>query len=222
MMTDSAVSMMLMLAAASVLPFILAAGTCYLKFSIVFVMVRNALGVQQVPSNMVLNAIAFILAMVVMFPLVSKTYAYINENPVELSQPESLSRFTDEGLQDYRDYLFRYADKPLLYFFAQTDVDEDAEPELSDARDIAFFPLLAAYALGEIKSAFLISFYLYLPFIVIDLVVSSVLLALALGMMMMSPVTLSVPIKLILFIALDGWSLLSTSLVSQYLELMDI
>lgn len=221
-MTDSAVSMMLMLAAASVLPFILAAGTCYLKFSIVFVMVRNALGVQQVPSNMVLNAIAFILAMVVMFPLVSKTYAYINENPVELSQPESLSRFTDEGLQDYRDYLFRYADKPLLYFFAQTDVDEDAEPELSDARDIAFFPLLAAYALGEIKSAFLISFYLYLPFIVIDLVVSSVLLALALGMMMMSPVTLSVPIKLILFIALDGWSLLSTSLVSQYLELMDI
>ncbi len=221
-MTDSAVSMMLMLAAASVLPFILAAGTCYLKFSIVFVMVRNALGVQQVPSNMVLNAIAFILAMVVMFPLVSKTYAYVNENPVELSQPESLSRFTDEGLQDYRDYLFRYADKPLLYFFAQTDVDEDAEPELSDARDIAFFPLLAAYALGEIKSAFLISFYLYLPFIVIDLVVSSVLLALALGMMMMSPVTLSVPIKLILFIALDGWSLLSTSLVSQYLELMDI
>ncbi len=101
-MTDSAVSMMLMLAAASVLPFILAAGTCYLKFSIVFVMVRNALGVQQVPSNMVLNAIAFILAMVVMFPLVSKTYAYVNENPVELSQPESLSRFTDEGLQDYR------------------------------------------------------------------------------------------------------------------------
>ncbi|MBT0396379.1 EscR/YscR/HrcR family type III secretion system export apparatus protein [Morganella morganii subsp. morganii] len=220
MMTDSAVSMMLMLAAASVLPFILAAGTCYLKFSIVFVMVRNALGVQQVPSNMVLNAIAFILAMVVMFPLVSKTYVYLNENPVELSQPESLSRFADEGLQDYRDYLFRYADKPLLHFFAQTDIDEDAEPELSDARDIAFFPLLAAYALGEIKSAFLISFYLYLPFIVIDLVVSSVLLAL--GMMMMSPVTLSVPIKLILFIALDGWSLLSTSLVSQYLELMDI
>jgi len=220
MMTDSAVSMMLMLAAASVLPFILAAGTCYLKFSIVFVMVRNALGVQQVPSNMVLNAVAFILAMVVMFPLVSKTYAYVAENPVELSRPESVSRFADEGLQDYRDYLFRYADKPLLHFFAQTSVDEDADPELTDARDIAFFPLLAAYALGEIKSAFLISFYLYLPFIVIDLVVSSVLLAL--GMMMMSPVTLSVPIKLILFIALDGWSLLSTSLVSQYLDLMDI
>lgn len=180
-MTDSAVSMMLMLAAASVLP--------------------------------------FILAMVVMFPLVSKTYAYVNENPVELSQPESLSRFADEGLQDYRDYLFRYADKPLLHFFTQTDIDEDTDPELNNARDIAFFPLLAAYALGEIKSAFLISFYLYLPFIVIDLVVSSVLLALG---MMMSPVTLSVPIKLILFIALDGWSLLSTSLVSQYLDLMDI
>ena len=111
-------------------------------------MVRNALGVQQVPSNMVLNAIAFILAMVVMFPLVSKTYAYVNENPVELSQPESLSRFTDEGLQDYGT-ISSVMPINLCCIFAQTDVDEDAEPELSDARDIAFFPLLAAYALGK-------------------------------------------------------------------------
>ncbi|GAA0341900.1 EscR/YscR/HrcR family type III secretion system export apparatus protein [Morganella psychrotolerans] len=218
-MTDSAVSMMVMLAAASLLPFILAAGTCYLKFSIVFVMVRNALGVQQVPSNMVLNAIALILSMVVMFPIASKTYYYTVENPVELSQPESLTRFVDEGLHDYRQYLFRYADKSLLHFFAQPDSDDDQYTELDENSDISFFHLLAAYALAEIKAAFLISFYLYLPFIVIDLIVSSVLLAL--GMMMMSPVTLSVPIKLILFIALDGWSLLSTSLVSQYIELMD-
>ena len=89
-------------------------------------------------------------------------------------------------LQDYRDYLFRYADKPLLYFLRKQTLMRDAEPELSDARDIAFFPAGRPCA-GEIKSAFLISFYLYLPFIVIDLVVSSVLLAL--GMMMMSPVS---------------------------------
>lgn len=84
----------------------------------------------------------------------------------------------------------------------------------------SLIPLLAAYALSEIKSAFIIGFYLYLPFVVIDLVVSSILLAL--GMMMMSPITLSVPIKLVLFVAMDGWSLLSKGLISQYLDLMAV
>ncbi len=81
----------------------------------------------------------------------------------------------------------------------------------------SIFSLLPAYALSEIKSAFKIAFYLYLPFIVIDLVISSILLAL--GMMMMSPVVISVPIKLILFVALDGWSVLSQGLISQYIDL---
>lgn len=80
--------------------------------------------------------------------------------------------------------------------------------------------LLPAYALSEIKSAFIIGFYLYLPFIVIDLVVSCILLAL--GMMMMSPITLSVPLKLILFIAMDGWTLLAKGLINQYLDLMAV
>jgi len=79
------------------------------------------------------------------------------------------------------------------------------------------FALLPAYALSEIKAAFKIGFYLYLPFVIVDLVISSILLAL--GMMMMSPVIISVPIKLVLFVALDGWALLSTGLVEQYLTL---
>jgi type III secretion protein R len=77
--------------------------------------------------------------------------------------------------------------------------------------------LLPAYALSEIKSAFKIGFYIYLPFVVVDLVISSILLSL--GMMMMSPVTISVPVKLILFVAMDGWSLLAKGLVQQYLDL---
>lgn len=82
---------------------------------------------------------------------------------------------------------------------------------------MTLFSLLPAYALSEIKSAFEIGFYIYLPFVVIDLVISSILLAL--GMMMMSPVTISVPIKLILFVAMDGWALISKGLVMQYIEL---
>jgi type III secretory pathway component EscR len=77
--------------------------------------------------------------------------------------------------------------------------------------------LLPAYALSEIKSAFKIAFFLYVPFVVVDLLISAILLAL--GMMMMSPVTISVPVKLLLFVALDGWTLLSQGLVKQYLDM---
>jgi type III secretion protein R len=86
-----------------------------------------------------------------------------------------------------------------------------------DQGEPTLFSLLPAYALSEIKSAFEIGFYIYLPFVVIDLIISSILLAL--GMMMMSPVTISVPVKLILFVAIDGWSLISKGLIMQYLEL---
>lgn len=111
----------------------------------------------------------------------------------------------------------KYSDPQLVTFFesvqqGKTEIEvqeEQAEPTL--------FSLLPAYALSEIKSAFEIGFYIYLPFVVIDLVISSILLAL--GMMMMSPVTISVPVKLILFVAIDGWSLISKGLVMQYFEL---
>ena len=83
-----------------------------------------------------------------------------------------------------------------------------------DPETLSLFALLPAYALSEIEDAFRIGFYLYLPFVVIDLVVSSILLAL--GMMMMSPVTISIPIKLLLFVAMDGWTLLSRGLIEQY------
>ncbi len=85
-----------------------------------------------------------------------------------------------------------------------------------DPATVSLFSLLPAYALTELDDAFRIGFYIYLPFVVIDLVVSSVLLAL--GMMMMSPVSISIPIKLVLFIAMDGWSLLSRGLIDSYLR----
>lgn len=91
---------------------------------------------------------------------------------------------------------------------------EDNE-EIIDDDNISIFSLLPAYALSEIKSAFIIGFYIYLPFVVVDLVISSVLLTL--GMMMMSPVTISTPIKLILFVAMDGWTMLSKGLIYNIL-----
>jgi type III secretion protein R len=217
------VSMIGLLAFASLMPFLVAAGTCYVKFSIVFIIVRNALGLQQVPSNMTLNAVALMLAAFVMGPVFTQGYAYYKDNAVRFDSVEAVATFADEGLGSYRDYLVKYTDPELALFFERAQYaqarDDDA-PEVPQAeeeeRQPSLFALLPAYALSEIKSAFKIGFYLYLPFVVVDLVISSVLLAL--GMMMMSPVIISVPIKLVLFVALDGWSLLSTGLVQQYLS----
>ncbi|WP_426811237.1 EscR/YscR/HrcR family type III secretion system export apparatus protein [Pseudomonas sp. WOUb67] len=215
------ISMIGLLAVASLLPFLIAAGTCYIKFSIVFVIVRNALGLQQVPSNMTLNAVALLLAMFVMSPVVQQGYDYYKENRVEFTSIDAVVEFVDNGLGSYREYLIKYTDPDLALFFERAQIARenpnavDVEPD--EKLEPSLFALLPAYALSEIKAAFKIGFYLYLPFVIVDLVVSSILLAL--GMMMMSPVIISVPIKLVLFVALDGWSLLSTGLVGQYLSL---
>ncbi|AXE31993.1 EscR/YscR/HrcR family type III secretion system export apparatus protein [Chromobacterium phragmitis] len=214
------ISLIALLAFSTLLPFLIASGTCFVKFSIVFVMVRNALGLQQVPSNMTLNGIALMLSMFVMLPVAQQAYSYYQEEQVSFTSVEAVNRFVENGLDGYRGYLRKYSDPELVSFFekAQSQRSERDGGEAAAPDDQpSLFALLPAYALSEIKSAFKIGFYLYLPFVVVDLVISSVLLAL--GMMMMSPVTISVPIKLVLFVALDGWTLLSKGLVLQYLDL---
>lgn len=210
-----------LLAVASMLPFLIAAGTCYIKFSIVFIIVRNALGLQQVPSNMTLNAVALLLALFVMSPIVQQGYGYYKDNHVAFTSIDAVVEFADNGLGSYRDYLVKYTDPELAQFFerAQAARAEQSmdEAQSDEALEPSLFALLPAYALSEIKAAFKIGFYLYLPFVIVDLVISSILLAL--GMMMMSPVIISVPIKLVLFVALDGWALLSTGLIGQYLSI---
>ncbi|AWK14305.1 EscR/YscR/HrcR family type III secretion system export apparatus protein [Candidatus Fukatsuia symbiotica] len=213
------ISLIAFLAFSTLLPFLIASGTCYIKFSIVFVMVRNALGLQQIPSNMTLNGVALLLSMFVMMPIVKDVYLNAKNENVDPSNVESVSQFVENGLDGYRAYLKKYSDPELTRFFdkAQADRRENEIGIAQEEETASIFALLPAYALSEIKSAFKIGFYLYLPFVVVDLLISSILLAL--GMMMMSPVTLSVPIKLVLFVVLDGWTLLSKGLILQYMEL---
>jgi type III secretion apparatus YscR/HrcR family protein len=226
-MANNEIALIVLLAVATLLPFIVASGSCFIKFSIVLVLVRNALGIQQVPSNLALNSIALIMSLFVMMPVTQKAYHYLQHHPLDVMSGESVNEFVDGGLGDYKHYLKRYADPELVKFFekAQTarlkgddEGDDNGATDERDGLNNSLFALLPAYALSEVKSAFHIGFYLYLPFVVVDMVVSSVLLAL--GMMMMSPVTISVPIKLILFVAMDGWTLVCKGLIMQYLDLM--
>ncbi|HFR2226615.1 TPA: type III secretion system export apparatus protein Spa24/SpaP [Shigella sonnei] len=199
----------------TLLPFLVAAGTCYIKFSIVFVMVRNALGLQQVPSNMTLNGIALIMALFVMKPIIEAGYENYLNGPQKFDTISDIVRFSDSGLMEYKQYLKKHTDLELARFFQRSE-EENADLKSAENNDYSLFSLLPAYALSEIKDAFKIGFYLYLPFVVVDLVISSILLAL--GMMMMSPITISVPIKLVLFVALDGWGILSKALIEQYIN----
>ena len=218
------IALISLLSFATLLPFLIAGGTCFIKFSIVFSLIKNAIGLQQVPSTLTLNSLALLLAAFVMFPIATKVYNYSVTEGVDFHRVESVQNFVDEGLIDYKKYLFRYADKSLLTFFDNIYTEqmkvagEDRKgPEKLTAENASIFSLLVSYALSEIKDAFTLGFYIYLPFIVVDLVVSNILLAL--GMMMMSPVTISLPIKLILFVAIDGWSKVATGMVMQYSSL---
>ena len=211
---SNSISLIAILSLFTLLPFIIASGTCFIKFSIVFVIVRNALGLQQVPSNMTL-----LLSMFVMMPVGKEIYNNSQNENLSFNNVASVVNFVETGMSGYKSYLIKYSEPELVSFFEKiqkVNSSEDNE-EIIDDDNISIFSLLPAYALSEIKSAFIIGFYIYLPFVVVDLVISSVLLTL--GMMMMSPVTISTPIKLILFVAMDGWTMLSKGLILQYFDL---
>lgn len=216
---SNSISLIAILSLFTLLPFIIASGTCFIKFSIVFVIVRNALGLQQVPSNMTLNGVALLLSMFVMMPVGKEIYNNSQNENLSFNNVASVVNFVETGMSGYKSYLIKYSEPELVSFFEKiqkVNSSEDNE-EIIDDDNISIFSLLPAYALSEIKSTFIIGFYIYLPFVVVDLVISSVLLTL--GMMMMSPVTISTPIKLILFVAMDGWTMLSKGLILQYFDL---
>lgn len=221
-MLNNDISLIVLLSFFTLLPFIIAGGTCFIKFSIVLVMVRNALGVQQVPSTLTLNGVAIILTAFVMMPVCQHITKYIEDNHIDFNNAQSINKLTTDGLDSYRDYLVHYSDHELIRFFnkVQQKSPNNPDPQVQDNElsSLSLMTLMPAYALSEIQSAFKIAFYLYVPFVVIDMIVSSVLLAL--GMMMMSPVTISIPIKLILFVAMNGWTLLTKGMIMQYSDLM--
>jgi type III secretion apparatus YscR/HrcR family protein len=237
-MTANPMALIATLTVASLFPLLIASGSCFIKFSVVFSLLRNAIGLQQVPSNLTLHGLALIMTGFVMAPILGQTKDSVLTHGVDPSRAASIEALLDEGLAPYRKYLARYADPDLVDFFsklrdAQASDQDDLESadigasenatastDTGNDDDIASKPLmtlLPAYALSELKSAFMIGFYIYLPFLVVDMLVSNILLAL--GMMMMSPITIALPIKLVLFVFMDGWDKVVKGLLLQYLQM---
>ena len=202
----------------SLVAFVAMIATSYLKIVVVISLVRNALGIQSIPPNMVVNALALILTFYIMAPVVGESWDLFNKYREE-NKPEKEYR-TDLALkaaEPLRQWLVRQTSDRERAFFVTTAERLWAKPDEEKAKvdSDSFHILIPSFCVSELTKAFQIGFLVYLPFIAIDIIVSNILLAM--GMMMVSPVTISLPFKLLLFVMVNGWTLLIQGLIRGYI-----
>lgn len=219
----SLITQSILLALLSLLPFIIMLLTPFMKIVIVLSLLRSALGAQQAPPNAILNGVAFMLSLFIMYPTGLKMYDASLEGmshikaPASLVAPEAstyvidIAAYTREPMRDFLQRNSSTRHQAMFYRMAYRTLPEENRPELKPSD---FMVLVPAFITSQLKDAFEIGVLIYIPFFVIDLVTSNVLLAM--GMMMLSPVTISMPLKLFLLVMLDGWTLLIEGLVNTF------
>ena len=199
-------------------PILIAIGTCYLKFSIVLSLLRSGFGTQQAPSASMVMALSMVMSLVVMQPVISKTREALgNVSVAELSKGkfDEVLKHGDGLVVPWRTFLLQHSGERELETFRRLNGGITVAPEkFASSDDTTLVTALGAFVLSEIKKGFVIAFLLLIPFFVIDLIVGNLLVAL--GLTMMSPSTVGLPLKLLLFISSDGWLLLAKSLISAY------
>lgn len=204
----NAIKIIMMLTVLTLAPAILILCTSFTRIIIVLSFVRQALGTQQMPPNQLLVGLALFLTMFIMSPFFNK----INHDALDpfLNNRISKEEALDKALLPIRQFMFNQTrDQDLALFVKLSKI-----PMPKTRADVPTTALIPAFVLSELKTAFEIGFIIYLPFLVIDMVVASVLMAM--GMMMLPPVVISLPFKIMLFVFVDGWSLLIGSLVKSF------
>ncbi len=219
--TANPVVLVIVLGVLALAPFALIMLTSFVKISVVLSILRNALGTQQIPPNQVITGLSLILTIFIMAPVAEKMYAEAGElgdTDAIFSEMSVKTIFeaAKRGREPLRQFLQRHAhDAERRMFFdlgqqiAKRNGNNPEEITVSDFRT-----LVPAFVTSQLKEAFEIGFLLFLPFLVIDMVVSNILQAM--GMFMLSPVMISLPFKLLLFVLIDGWTLLVRTLVMSY------
>ena len=231
------ISLAVVLALLALVPLAAVMTTSFLKIAIVLSLVRNALGIQQVPPNMALYGLALILSAYVMAPVVMQVgqeLRAVGENaqlaqqaPAMPGQPgtaqpgataqSGITTIMDavtRGAEPLRGFMLKHSSADQRDFFVRTARQLWGAEQARNLKEDDLLVLVPAFLLSELTAAFQIGFLLYLPFVIIDLIVSNILLAM--GMMMVSPVTISMPLKLFLFVMVDGWTRLIQGLVLSY------
>lgn len=207
----------------SLLPFIIMILTSFLKVVVVLSLLRTALGVQQAPPNQIINGVAFLISLFIMYPTGAKMYDAAHSFVSETRAPESL---LSTGSSTYIIGVASVAREPLRDFLKKNSSAKHQaqfyrlayrglpEQHRDDLKVDDFMVLVPSFITSQLKEAFEIGVLIYIPFFVIDLVTSNILLAM--GMMMLSPVTISMPLKLFLLVMLDGWTILIDGLVKTF------
>ncbi len=205
-------SLFLILAAMAVLPFAAMVVTSYTKIVVVLGLLRNAMGVQQVPPNTVLNGVAIILSCYIMTPVVMEANDAMK--PTSGSASQVIFSAAQSAREPFRTFLKKHADAREVQFFLRsaTSIWPPEQAKLLQADDLIV--LAPSFLLSELTAAFRIGFVLYLAFIVVDLVIANVLLAM--GLSQVTPSNVAIPFKLLLFVLLDGWAKLIHGLVMTY------
>jgi flagellar biosynthetic protein FliP len=192
----------------SVAPAILLMTTAFTKVFVVLSISRNALGLTSVPPNQVIAGLALFLSLFIMGPTLSE----MNKQGVQpyLEGEKSQSVAFEDGVKPLREFMLAHTREDEIALL--TKVADKPLPKNKD--DVELTTLVPAFALSELRAAFIIGFVIYIPFLIIDLVVSAALMSL--GMMMLPPVTVSLPFKMLLFVLVNGWGLIITALVASY------
>src|SRR6266850_449472 len=204
----TALQFFLLLTILSMVPAILMMVTSFVRITIVLSFVRNAIGAQQMPPNQVLLGLALFLSLFVMAP----TWTRINSDALQpyLSNQLPAEQAFDKGSGPLREFMFKQVRERDLALFLQ--VGGLSQPNTQ--ADVPTYVLVPAFMISELKTAFQMGFMIMIPFLVIDIVVSSVLMSM--GMMMLPPASISLPFKLLLFVMADGWHLIVRSLVTSF------
>ncbi|MGI6160415.1 MAG: flagellar type III secretion system pore protein FliP [Christensenellales bacterium] len=205
---QDSVSILVLLTVLSILPSILLMLTSFTRVIIVLSLIRNGLGLQQMPPNQVLIGLALFLTLFIMSPVIDtvKVNAYEPYINNQISEEQAI----EEGMKPIRGFMLRQTYKKNLDFFlAASGETEAVEPE-----EVPNKALIPAFMVSELQRGFQIGFFIYIPFIVIDMVVASTLMSM--GMMMLPPVVISLPFKLLLFVLVDGWTLTVQTLITSF------
>ena len=222
-------ALIILLVGLSLIPFLAMIATSYLKLVVVMSLIRNALGIQSIPPNMVINALALIITFYIMAPVCNRSWNIIkteraamaerqkNHTAPTQDQPFYETDIIAKAAVPFKEWLLRQTGEKERAFFVSTAERlwaREGQDEAKVDRE-SLYILIPSFCVSELTKAFQIGFLVYLPFIAIDIIVSNILLAM--GMMMVSPVTISLPFKLLLFVMVDGWTQLIQGLVRSYI-----
>lgn len=202
------VQLLLLLTVLSLVPAILMMVTSFIRISIVLSFARTAIGMQQLPPNQIIIGLSLFLTVFVMAPI----WTQVNDQALQpfLDNQISMDTAIERGSQPLREFMLKQTrERDLGLFIALGKLPQPNTPD-----DVPTWVIIPAFMISELKTAFQMGFLILLPFVVIDMVVSSALMSM--GMMMLPPTTISLPFKVLLFVMADGWYLISRSLVTSF------